>query len=289
MKTGIVTFAKRHGRDIGTIGSSIIRGKWIVENWPEAELWEEGMKTDALVFQKVYWEEMLDVYPGIKILDLCDPDWIKPHPEGFDVVRMSEKFDAITCSSEGLHGFLSKICKCPVYFVPDRVSLEFVGQPKQHQGRAKKVVWFGYSQNAKQVIPMILPSLARNDLSLVVVSNQDYNASNTYGVDIENRRHNWATLKWDIQYGDMVINPQPPQLKLFKFKSKNKTYLSWALGMPVAETAEDMEKFLDPDERQKEADKRRKEVEEKWDVKISVDQMKEIIQECAKRKETKNT
>ena len=78
MRVGILTFGRKHGRKTGTIGSSILRGHWLQEHWEGSELWTEGRKFDAILFQKVYWKEYFDVYDGVKILDLCDPDWLGP-------------------------------------------------------------------------------------------------------------------------------------------------------------------------------------------------------------------
>ena len=75
MKVSILTFDKWHGRRIGTIGSSIIRARWLLPHWPEAKLWTHGMRADVYIFQKVYWPAFMKDCQGIKILDLCDPDW----------------------------------------------------------------------------------------------------------------------------------------------------------------------------------------------------------------------
>ncbi|KKM88237.1 hypothetical protein LCGC14_1260820, partial [marine sediment metagenome] len=148
-KVKIITFQRKHGRRHGSIGSSIIRGDWIVKHWPEAELWSEGAPSDVLIFQKAYWQEMMQTYEGIKILDLCDPDWLSGDLE---LVKISKMVDAITCSSQGIYDFISKIVDIPVKFIPDRLDLDFFDLHKEHVGRAKNVVWFGYSHNAKTIL-----------------------------------------------------------------------------------------------------------------------------------------
>ena len=47
--------------------------------------------------------------------------------------------------------------------------------------------------------------------------------------------------------------------------------------MPVARDMEELERFIDEGERIKETEKRNKEIQEKWDVKISVQQIKDLI------------
>jgi hypothetical protein len=282
----IITFAKRHGRDIGTIGSSVIRGQWFCAHWPEASLWTEGAKSDVLIFQKVYWSEMMECYPGIKILDLCDPDWLTGELE---IRRMSRLVDAITCSAQSICEFVKKVSQVPVYYIPDRVDLNFFDIKKKHEGRAKSVVWFGYYHNAKMVLPQVLPSLKRMGLSLIVVANENFEPRENYGVEILNRKFDWQTMKYDLTAGDIVINPQPIEIQpRFRYKSENKTIIAWALDLPVAGDASQMEKFLDPDERMKEAEARLAEVKEKWDIKLSVEEFKKVIENAKRKRDEKN-
>ncbi len=281
----ILTFQKKHGRKKGSIGSSVIRGEWLVNHWPEASLWTEGAYSDVLIFQKVYWEEMMRIYPGIKILDLCDPDWLTGELE---LVNISKLVDAITCSSKGIYKFVKGVVSVPVFFIPDRVDITQFKEKKKHEGKAKAVAWFGYSHNAKEVLPMVLPSLSRLKLDLIVISDSDFRPSIDYGVNIKNKRFSWETLKWDLLNADMVINPQPIEKnRRFEFKSDNKTFISWILGLPVANSAEKMEKFMDGDERKKEADIRIKEVIEQHNIKISIEEFKKVIEICQKNRNEK--
>lgn len=285
MQIKIITFAKKNGRDINSIGSSVIRGKWLVSHWPEASLWKEGEMSDVLIFQKVYWREMMEAYPGIKILDLCDPDWLTAELE---IRKISRMVDAITCSAPGIYEFVKKISLAPVYLIPDRIDLDFFDAQKKHEGKAKKAVWFGYYHNAKIVLPQVLPSISRMGLELLVISNEAFEPVSDSGVKISNRIYSWDTMKYDITAGDFIINPQPfAMAPRFKYKSNNKTLIAWALGMPVAETADDMKRFMDPDERAKEAEMRLAEIKEKWDMKISVEEFKKVIDDAKARRENK--
>jgi len=283
MKIRIITFERKHGRKPGSIGSSVIRGQWLVNHWPEAKLFTEGCYSDVLIFQKVYWYEMLKIYPGIKILDLCDPDWLTGELE---LVKISKMVDAITCSSKGIYDYVKKIVDCPVRYIPDRLDLDFFDVQKEHRGKAQNVVWFGYSHNARQVLPVVLPSLSKLGLKLVVISNEDYYPGVNYGVPIINRRFSWETIKYDLTSGDVVINPQPITNLKFKYKSENKTWIAWACGMPVANDFEQLKKFLDPDERIKEAKKKLKFVKDKCDIRTSVQEFKDLIKLCQRRRKT---
>jgi len=274
MKTGIISFASMHGRHPWKIGSSMIRGQWLAEAWPDADLWSNGRKFDALIFQKAYWEQMMNDFTGPKILDLCDPDWMDGNLE---LIKVSKLVDAITCSNPGLTEFVSKVVKnIPVITVPDRLNMGYFTNPKKHIGRAKTVVWFGYSHNAKEVLPRVLSSLKQHGLDLLVVSNAGFNPINSFGVQIQNIEWSLERAYEDIKLGDIAINPKSV-FGNYRYKSNNKTLISWGLGIPVAETADDMVKFLEPAGRQKEVDARRVELEKDWDIQLSVRQFEDIL------------
>ena len=70
MKKGaILTFEQFHGRK--NLGSSRIRGHWLIDNWDEVELFKQGKKYDFVIYQKAYFIEHAKIFKGIKILDLC--------------------------------------------------------------------------------------------------------------------------------------------------------------------------------------------------------------------------
>ena len=74
MKIGILTFEQFHGRK--DIGSSRIRAKWVINHWPEAEEFVFGQKYDVVIYQKAYWLEHAQEFKGLKILDICDADFL---------------------------------------------------------------------------------------------------------------------------------------------------------------------------------------------------------------------
>lgn len=277
---GILTFQKFHGRRIGAIGSSVIRGDWICETDEEFEIYQEGKKYDVVIFQKVYWKEYLEIYKGIKILDLCDPDWMSGQ---MNLKELSLLVDAITTSTPTLKEYVEQIVETPVYYVPDRIKLSFFKHRKKHVAKARNVIWFGYYHNLKNVIGQVLPGLKRLGLNLVIISNNEYRMMNDYRLQIENRKFIWETLNYDLMAGDILINPQPLN-NIYKFKSNNKNLIAAACGIPVANDADELKKLIDPEERQKRADLDYKELVEKWDVKISGRQIKDIINEINGKK-----
>jgi hypothetical protein len=255
------------------IGSSRIRGHWIIDEMPEAEAFIQGKNYETIIFQKVYWKEMARAFQGKKILDICDPDWL----DGFEITTFLEDMDAITVPTKALKDAMEKFTKLPIFVIPDRVNFEEMLPPKIHLGRAKKVVWFGYSHNS-DVLDPTLQTLKKMGLSLKVISDGAYNTSEC---KVEFVKWNPLTWQQDIQEADICLLPEKLQGRAL-FKSPNKMHQAWALGMPVAKTLQDLERFMDGAERQKEADEKYQWARENADVKKSVEEMRAVIESIKK-------
>ncbi len=298
---GILTFEQFNGRR--NIGSSRIRGKWLAKYWPEAEELIQGKPYDAVVYQKAYWVEHARLFKGTKILDLCDRDWTH---WGYRVKEMIDEVDAITCSTEALRDAVQHFTSKKVYLVPDRIDLQAHPQRKEHRGngRAKTVVWFGYSSGFP-LLQSSLGALVKYRLNLICIADTPfvlpmtvmrprrdmYKSDEGYAeavngkhfVDLKNYLWSLETVNDDIIRGDIVINPKS-EVGRWRYKSNNKTVTAWALGMPVAHGREELERFLDESERVAEAERRIKEVRELYDVRKSVDEMKAVINEVQQAK-----
>lgn len=277
MKGGILLFEKWHGKD--NIGSSRIRGHWLVKYWDELELFQQGAKYDFIIFQKVYWLEYVKNYKGIKILDLCDPDWL----DGAQITEIIDECDAITTSTEALRDAVKQFTDKPVIYIPDRQDLEFhPPMKKEHKDKVEWLVWFGYSHNNKVLDPA-MRTLSKLGLKLKVISNcrPPYAKAN-------------LNVKFDFDNPDFDFNKEITECDLVlmtpdtrprgKFKSLNKTYTSWCLGMPVVSNKEDLEKFLDKDEREKESERVKEYAKKNLDVKISVDEFKNLINQIHEKR-----
>jgi len=282
-KGGIVLFEQMQGES--NMGSSRIRGHWLIRAWNEdktidssLEVFQQGAKYDFIIFQKAYWLEYAEKFKGIKILDICDPDWLA----GSCVKRMTDCVDGVTTSSQVLADSLKEIVDKPIKFIPDRQDLEFHPFMKKHEGRAKWVCWFGYSHNAEELY-QVTSSLKKLNLKLKVISN--CRPPSKYAD--ENVQYDWKNPDFDfnkeVTKCDIVIMPAHITA-LGKYKSLNKTYTSWALGMPVANSKDDLERFLDAGERNKEAEKRIKEVREKFDIRLSVKEFSNFIKQLKEKK-----
>ena len=97
-KVGLLTMEKMDNRLFNSVGSSRIRMRWMLPYWDEAEEYGIAKEYETLVFQKVYWGAMMDAFKGVKILDLCDPDWLENKP----VFEFVDKVDAVVTSTPAL-------------------------------------------------------------------------------------------------------------------------------------------------------------------------------------------
>lgn len=284
MRVGFLTFEQYHGKK--DIGSSRIRCDWLIKHWKEAggigdaERFTFGRKYDVVVFQKAYWVEYAKAFKGIKILDVCDADWLQ---WGYNMKQMIDECDAITCSTFTIAKFLVQLTDKPVAVIPDRIDFSTMPEPKVHEGALKTVVWYGYAENF-EVLDGAFPALKKRGLKLIVVSNKAYastqtkTSDNPNGVEIQN--FPWSPQTWiaDVMRGDVILNPKH-EVGRFKYKSDNKTVQAWALGIPVAHIDRDLDLFKTAEARNEEAKKRYEAVREDRDVKKSVVDLTELINE----------
>lgn len=286
LRIGFNTFEQFHGRK--NIGGSRLRVHWPIERWKDAgpdigdaELFRFGQQYDVMVYQKVYNFAHAENFNGIKILDLCDPDWLEP---AYPIKRMIEACDAITCSSEKLAAAVAEFAgNKPVWFIPDCVLDPEKGPMKKHEGELKTVAWYGYAENFP-ALNTALTAIVKRGLKLIVVATSPFTPPPSIkGLEFEN--YPWGPDTWveDFMRADVVINPKLSTGR-FAYKSDNKTIQAWAVGMPVAEFDKDFERLADPEVRNKEGEEKRKWVIENRDVRVQVKMLKEVILEIQKSK-----
>jgi len=193
----------------------------------------------------------------------------------YRVKEMIDLMDAITVPTESMKEAISKFTDKPIYVIPDRVDLNEFQEKKVHEGTATKALWFGYSQNF-DVLASAVNELVRNNLELLVVSNTTFNSNTTKKIEITNYKFKEDTYKTHLMQGDIILNPKTLSGK-WKFKSNNKTLIAWALGIPVAEDDIQLKLLMHPKERIKEIELRTQELKDKWDIKFSVQEMKDVI------------
>lgn len=282
MKVGFWLYKNVHNKP--DTASSRIRGDWIIKYWDEAEDLHYGRKYDAIIYQKVYEVEHAKLFKGVKILDVCDPDFLDYKNQFMEMV---EACDAVTVPTIFLQKAIQGWTKKPVVVIPDRHDLEFMKEKKIHKGRAKEVCWYGYSHNSKS-LKSLVDLLIQYQIRLSVIAEQPVTIS-TPIKPISERFTKWelATVNSEIIKSDFVVMPGSRDPN-FRFKSNNKTINAWLLKMPVATSIEEFERFLDPDERIKESEEKYEYARENYDVRQSVEQYKKLIDRLKKGKNEKS-
>ncbi len=278
-KIGILSFERVSNRPKGSVGSSRMRVEWPLHHWPEAEEYRIGGEYEVLIYQKVYWDEMMENFKGIQILDLCDPDWL----EGRDVMRYIDLVDAVVTSTRALADYIlkyrpDKLVRC----IPDRVYLPECEPLKEDFSTKKSCVWFGYAHNTKYLIKT-LDFVRTWGYRLTIIADQPVTVPNSWAdLDVIYIPHpGHPKINVELVKHDFALLPDPSEMDLRgKFKSNNKVTQAWSLNVPVVRVPEDFERFcLTPESRQAEAERARKEIVEKYDVKQSVEEYRKLIEE----------
>ncbi len=280
---GIATMEKFDNRLLNSVGSSRIRARWLLPYWPEAEEFVIGKHYETIIFQKVYWKDMMKRFTGIKILDLCDPDWLENKP----VFEFVDLVDAVTTSTQALADYVQKLRKDAfVRCIPDRVFMPEAQPVKaEHNESLKTLVWFGYHQNA-HYLQSTYDELVKQGLELTIIADHQIDLPLMYKgkLHLHNVAYNYQTLNKEIIKADAVLMPDAMGDERSKYKSNNKTLQAKSLGMPIVKVPEDLEKLQTKEARETEGKANRKEVEDKWDVKYSVDEYRQLMKEIQERK-----
>lgn len=269
-------FSRFHGK-VPPAGSTHIRVEQLVKYWDEADKYKYGEKVDVMIYQKVYYTpdyRFMDNFKGIQILDICDPDWLEQAP----IVETCNAMDVIVVPTQALKDFIEQF-HSSVHVIKDRFDLELIPESKRHKGKAKTVVWFGYSHNAENLKPAIR-LIEELGLNLIVISNDDPIA-NRWGLrDVKDYytyiKYNEETIYHDLQRADFCVLPEGVR-PVDRFKSENKTIKANLAGLPVAHDADEVRLYMSENERRKWFTENYDIIKEEYDVRKSVEEYKEII------------
>jgi hypothetical protein len=280
MRIGILTCEQYFG--LRHLGSTRIRARWPLRYWPEAEEFRADVTYDVLIFQKAYDVPRAAAFPGVKILDICDPDFLRRRTR---IEQMVEHCDAVTCSSvplvEDMRGMTGK----PVRLVADRIDFAAIGTSrKHHSGPTRTVAWFGNSQNLPVLDPTISMLLEFDIRTLLVVATAGFPytppSSAAGRLEVVNLPWSEDSVHRHLLRADVVLNPRV-EAGEWRYKSLNKTTLAWALGLPVAHTRSELEALMTEEQRRREARLRRLEVRQNYDVRDTVRDYRRLIEELS--------
>ena len=278
MKVGIVTCEKALNRRKNSMGSSRIRGRWLWENWDGAEEWKVGGDYDAMIFQKVLWNDMMERYDGIKILDSCDPTWL----EGVDYFKTVDMVDAVVTSTDALRDYILKMRPGKkVVTIKDRIEFKEHSEVKTvHATKIKRVVWFGYSKNYQYVEPAI-KILKDLGIHLTVISDSRIMLGAHYADKLDFRwyKYEYSTIHArliECDAGLFVENRGKVSLE-GKYKSENKRTTCMALGLPIVLVPEDFDRLATVEARTEDAKEKLEYVKKNYDISISVSEYKSLL------------
>lgn len=280
------TFEMWHAR--AGIGSTRLRVHQLLKYWPEAGLYKYGENPDALILQKVYsapdWQ-YLSHFKGIKILDICDPDWL----DGVLVKETLDNVDGVTCPTTAMAEFVSQLTDKPVLIVPDRHDLDGFPAQAKHAGPIKSVVWFGYKHNA-EALRWAMNFLVRKNIKLTVISNDDP-MPYTWASSQDDAKKLYTFIPWsteglnaELAKHDVALLPQATR-PVDRFKSNNRSIIAHLCGLPVITDDVSFTAMADPKVRAAEAQRLRSEAIRDYDVRLSVEQLKGFIMELKERHE----
>ena len=283
MKVQALTFSAFHGKN-PPAGSTVIRVNQLYKYWSEFSPYRYGDRPDVLIFQKVYPSADYDfpkTYPGIKILDCTDSDWL----EGMNIKESVDAMHAVTCPTEALAQFFRQLTDNPVVVIPDRYDLEDFPPPKEHTESAKTVVWFGYRHNIETLKPA-MDLINKCGLNLIVIADDDPMPWQWLGADMQEFRYGrYKFIKYgtdprqvhkDIQQADFAVLPKGTRPQDV-FKSDNKATRAILCSIPVAYNSDDVRALISPENRSKFMAERYEQTRKDFDCKESVRQYQELI------------
>jgi len=275
------TFEAFHGKK--NIGSTNIRVHQLIKHWQEAELYKYGSNPDVMIFQKVYWlpdYRFIEHFKGIKILDICDPDWL----DNVHVKRTVDNCHAVVVPTKAMQEFMQQLTDKPVKIIKDRFDLEPIPKPIEHKSKKQlTAVWFGYHHNADVLRYGAVKALEDMGIRLVIISDDDpaawrWASSEEYKSKYKFLKYGEDTIYERLQQFDIAILPADGSSR-GRFKSENKTVKAQLAGLPVARTIDELELLVDNNKRNDIASKAYKKAIKEYDVKLSVKEYKDLIDE----------
>jgi hypothetical protein len=152
----------------------------------------------------------------------------------------------------------------------------------------KKLVWFGFIPNANETLQQFSAVIKEYNLELTIIADRPYSQEDAiHELHPAYFQFNHNTAYTIIQDHDVVLNPWSTKTS-FKYKSNNKTVISWKLGLPVAETPDQLVRFFELAERLKEVEEKQEMVTQQYNIFRSIDQYRSVFEEIMRKKLIEN-
>lgn len=281
--------------------SARIRARWPAKHWLEADVYPRMTmpfgEYDAYIFQKAYLTQFarhairsLCVKGKLLAFDMCDADWDQSETHEKRLLSVLPLFDFAVSPTRALQQWLARWI--PAEVIPDRLDLaEFRHWHENVPGRPLSLVWFGYSHNLGELDalwPEIEPLMNKHGMRLTILSDElpERWANRTWGLGEVPRFVKWTEngANAEIAKHDVALVPQRN-----RYKSSNRWTTAFALGVVPVDTGHHLERVIDIDRRRREAELGRRLVEQGSDVRLSVQQWKDLIDKYIARRAADNT
>jgi hypothetical protein len=258
---------------------------------------QDYMEYDVIIFQKAFITDvphnMAESFKGLKIMDVANPEWEFGDERNKQFFRMLEKMDCCVVASEAFKHFLTRFVSIPYFIIPDREDLTKFTLRKQHAYIENPLyVWHGRSKAFIRVLKTFMPTIKKKKYRLKIIGDRVNDGHSHHEKRYGYFDHIEKVVLWkkDTEYaelieGDIGINP-PWLVDYHKWATHAKSLKMWALGLPVATTLDELEKFRDLDERIKEAEYRLQWMKENYDVKLSKGDWENVLTSMLGRKIT---
>ena len=134
----------------------------------------------------------------------------------------------------------------------------------------------GKSNNAYETLPQLAPVIKKLGLELLIIANAPYSQEDEISaLNPRFVKYEHSSSRQHIAESDILLNPRSNKAG-FRYKSNNKSVVAWKLEVPVAVTGDDIDRLMEPDERNREMEKCAF-VEEEYSIEKSVQQYRDII------------
>ena len=284
----------------GYLASSRIRGHWLAKYWKKCDDFfypeefnmtnEEFFnpenqfrileKYDVVIFNKTYEWKLAKMLTdnGIKVIvDMCDPNHLPTEPDGRSEKNCLLTFmfcSVIVVNTQALADSVRSYTDKPVYIIPDRLDLEW-HKPKKEKYREdlNHLVWYGYAENYPNIEAYLPEILKKYEITLISNKPPEMILIGDVRNKITYKTWHPETVCEQIVNTDCVFIAKNEN----EYKSNNRTITGWALKMPVAYDLDDLKKLKSREARIKNANEGYILTKEKFDIKLSVEEYKKII------------
>lgn len=268
--------------------------KYLKCKWAVSDTRKDLLECDVVLFQTRWTDQDLLLAKELKerkipiILDITDPEWDTRYTQctavNFRLETMIKLADCITFSSKKLMEWFNNVYPGnDTVTIIDRIDLDVHNKIRIHKDKDEKtIVWYGSWANLKS-LELAREDLEKLGLEINIKLKLIYDKTAKHDIKFKNikvEKIEWTEEKTieALLDAELAINPKYKN-DWRDYKTNNKTVKAWALGVPCIE--EDFYSKIKlylghTGYRGEEGWKLRKEVEEKYDARLSAEELENL-------------